>query len=74
MPTPARGRGEREGLGQEAALARQNPVDLSIDPTFAHPGRPTACDRLQFPEVTGAGVWVRAEHKRIEGMASKAHE
>jgi hypothetical protein len=74
MPTPARGRGEREGLGEEGALARPNLVDLSIDPTFAHPGRPTAGDRLQFPEVTGAGVSVPAKHKRIEGMASKAHE
>jgi hypothetical protein len=74
MPTPTRGREEREGRSQDVALARPNPVDLSVDPTFAHPGRPTAGDMLQFAEVTGAGVSVRAEHKRIEGMASKARE
>jgi hypothetical protein len=70
MPTPTRGREEREGRSQDVALARPNPVDLSIDPTFARPGRPIARGMLQFLRVAGASV--RAEHKKIEGMASKA--
>jgi hypothetical protein len=76
MPAPARGREEQGGLSREAALARLNPVDLPIDLAFAQPGRPIAGGMLQFPRVTGAGVSVRAgpEVKRIEGMASKAHE
>ena len=74
MPAPARGREEQEGLSQEAALAGLSPVELSIDPTFAQPALPIAGGLLQFPEVTGAGVWVRAELERIEGMASKAGE
>jgi hypothetical protein len=74
MPAPARGREEQEGLSREAALAGLRPVELSIDPTFEQPGRPIAGGMLQFPGVTGAGVLVRAELKRIEGMASKAHE